>query len=77
MFLPYLHIAAILLNGAKPFEEIVKTLLTEGPMPNLVKIAHAVSEETFKNSTILYMYIMYISQGQGQISPRGQNFDFN
>ena len=30
--------AAILFNSAKPFEQIVKTTSTEGPMWNLVKI---------------------------------------
>ena len=33
---------AILFDGAKPFEQIGNTLLTEGPMWNLVKIAQAV-----------------------------------
>ena len=32
------------------------------------------SEKTFKDYIILNMYI---AQGQGCISPRGQNFDFN
>ena len=60
----------ILFNGAKPFEQIGNTLPTEGPVRNLVKIAQAVSEKkTFKNYTILYMYI---AQGQGQITHRGQ-----
>ena len=36
--------------------------------------AQAVSEKTLKNYTILYMYI---AQEQGQITPRGQNFDSN
>ena len=31
--------AAILLNGAEPFEQIVSTLSAEGPMWNLVKVA--------------------------------------
>ena len=67
--------AAILFNCAKPFEQIGNTLLTEGPMGNLVKIAQTVSEQkTFKNYTILYMYI---AQGQGQITLLGQNFDYN
>ena len=44
------------------------------PMWNLVKIPQAVSVKTFKNYTILYMYI---AQGQGQITPRGQKFDCN
>ena len=63
--------AAILLNGAEP---VVNTLSTESPMWNLVKIAQAVSEKRFKNYIILYMYI---AQGQGQITPRGQNVDCN
>ena len=45
--------AAILFNGAVPFEQIIFTLSTEGPMWNLMKIAQAVSEKTFKNYTIL------------------------
>ena len=31
-------------------------------------------KKTFKKCTVLYMYI---AQGQGQITPRGQNFDCN
>ena len=66
---------AILFNGAEPFEEIVNILSTEGPIWYLVKIVQAISEKkTFKNNIILYMYI---AQGQGQITPRGQNFDCN
>ena len=48
--------AAILFDGAEPFEQIGNTLLTEGPLWNLVKItqAQAVKEKkTFKNYTIL------------------------
>ena len=67
--------ATILFNGTQPLIQIVNTLSTEGPMRNLVKIAQAIFEKkTFKNYTILYMYI---AQGQGQITPRGQNFDCN
>ena len=74
-FLPYMDMAAILFNGVEPFEQIGNTLLTEGPIWNLVKIAPAVSEKkTLKNYTILYMYI---AQGQGQTTPRGQNGDYN
>ena len=62
---------AILFIGAEPFEEIVSTPSTEGPMWNLVKIAQAVWEKKFKNYTILYMYV---AQGQGQIAQRGQYF---
>ena len=43
--------AAILLNGAETFKQIVNTLST-GPMWNLVKIVPAVSEKTFNNYTI-------------------------
>ena len=50
-FLPYMDMAAILFNGAEPFEQIGNTLLTEGPMK--VKIAQAVSyKKTFKHYTI-------------------------
>ena len=65
--------AAILVNGAEPFEQIVNNISTEGPMWNLVKIAQAVLK-TLKQYAISYMYI---AQGQGQIIPRGQNFDWN
>ena len=34
--------AAILLDGAEPFEQTGNTLLAEGPMWNLLKIAQAV-----------------------------------
>ena len=62
-----MDIAAILFNGAEPYEQIGNTLSTEGHMWNLVKIARVVSEKmTFKNYTILYMHI---AQGQGQITP--------
>ena len=40
--------AAILFNGTEPFEQIVNTLSTEGPMRNLVKIAGVVSEKLVK-----------------------------
>ena len=62
-------------NVLKLFWQIGNNLSTESPMWNPVKIAPAVSEKkTFKNYTILYMYI---AQGQGQITPRGQNVDNN
>ena len=49
--------AAILYNCTEPVEQIGSTLLTEGSMCNLVKIAQMVSEKkTFKNYTI-YMCI--------------------
>ena len=74
MFLPYMGMAVVLLNGADPFEQLLNILSTEGPMRNLVIISQTVSEKTFKNYTILYMYI---AQGQEQITSRGQNFDCN
>ena len=47
--------AAILFNFAEPFEQIGNTLLTEGPIWNLVKIAQVVSEKkTFKYFTQFY-----------------------
>ena len=53
-----MDMAAILFKSAKSFEQIGNALSTEGPMGNLVKIAQVVSEKkTFKNYTILYMYI--------------------
>ena len=55
--LPYMGMAAILINGAEPFEKIVNTLSTKGLTWNQVKIVQAVSEKTVKNYTILYMYI--------------------
>ena len=67
-------IAAILFKGAEPLQ-IVKTLSKEGPMWNQVKIVQAVSEKKrFKNDTFLSMYV---APSQGQITPRGQNFDWN
>ena len=48
--------AAILFNGAEPFEQIVNIPSTESPMWNLVKIGPAVSEKMFKDFMILYMY---------------------
>ena len=42
----------------KSYEQIVRTLSTEGAMRNLVKIAQAVSEKKiFKNYTFFYIYI--------------------
>ena len=66
--------AVVLLNDADPFEQLLNILSTEGPMRNLVIISQTVSEKTFKNYTILYMYI---AQGQEQITSTGQNFDCN
>ena len=60
--------------GAESFEKIINTFSTEGPVWNLVKTAQAVSEKTFNNYIILYLYIV---PGQGQITLKGQNFDCN
>ena len=49
----------ILFNGAEPFEQTINTSLTEDPMWNLMKIGQMVSEMTFKDYIILYMYIAY------------------
>ena len=65
--LPYMAMEAVLFNGPGPFKQIVNTFLTEDPTWILVKIAEAVSENTFKTYTVLYMYI---AQGQRQITPR-------
>ena len=65
---------AILFNGAEPFKQIANTPSTEGPMWNLVKIGQAVSKKTFKDYTVLYMYT---AMEQGQVTPTGQNFDWN
>ena len=46
VFLPYMGMAAILFDGAEPFEQIGNTLMTEGPMWNLVKNAQAFSKKT-------------------------------
>ena len=55
--------AAILFDNAEPFEQIDNTLLTEGPMWNLMKIGQAVSQKkTFKDHEIY----MYIAQGKGR-----------
>ena len=60
---------AIVFNNAKPFEQNINILSTEGPMWNLVKIGQVVSEKkTFKDSMLLYLYIAHV---QGQITPRG------
>ena len=64
VFLQYMGMAAILFNGAKPFDQIGHTFSIEGLMWNLVKIAQAVSEKkTFKSYTILYMNI---AKGRGR-----------
>ena len=67
--------AAILFNGAEPFEQVMNYSFDRRPHVKSGKIAQAVSEKkALKNSMILYMYI---TQGQGQINTREQNFDFN
>ena len=60
-----MDMAAILFNGAEPFEQIGNTLSTEGLMWNLGIIVRAFSKtKTFKKYTISYMYI---ANGQGQV----------
>ena len=65
--------AAIFFNDAEPFEQNVIPS-TEGPMLNLMKIGPVVLEKRFKDFMVLYLCI---AQGQGQITPRGQNFYSN
>ena len=61
--------AAILFNGAEPFEQIVNTPLKRRSYVKCGENLSIVSDKkTFKNYTILYMYI---ALGQGQINPRG------
>ena len=50
MFLPYMGMATILINGLRPFVQIFSPPLTEGSRRNLKKIGPGVSEENvFKN----------------------------
>ena len=44
-FLPYMGMAAILINGPWPFEQIFNSSLTEGSIWSLKKIGPGVSEE--------------------------------
>ena len=46
VFLPYMDMAAILFIGMEPFEQIVNTSLTKGPMCNLLKTGPAISKIT-------------------------------
>ena len=45
MFLPYMDMAAIMINSLRPFVQIFNPLLTEGSRRNLKKIGPGVSEE--------------------------------
>ena len=72
-FLPYIGMAAILFNGAEPFEQIDDTPSIGGPMWNLLKISPAVSEK-FKDYGILYMNI---ALGQGYTTPVWHSSDCN
>ena len=75
VFLPYMGITAILFNDAEPYEQSVNNPSTEGPMWNPVKIGQVgLEKKTFTDFKVLYLYI---AQEQGQITPRGQNFDPN
>ena len=52
VFLSHIGMAAILVDGAEPFEQSFNIPSTEGHMRHLVKIGRAVSEnETFKDFT--------------------------
>ena len=54
---------AILFNGAEPFEQIVNTFLTEGPIRNLVKTAPAVSEKK--------IFILFVLRFYDPVNPIG------
>ena len=70
-----MDMAAILFNGAEPFKQSVNIPSIEGLMWILVKIGQVVLEKkTLKDFMVLYLCI---AQGQGQIIPKGQNFDPN
>ena len=64
--------ATILFDGSKPFEQIGNTLLIEGPMWNLVKIAQAVSE-----TKTLHNFIDVYIPGARADNHRGKKFDYN
>ena len=53
---------AIFFNSAEPFEQIVNTPLTEGPMWNLVKIGHAGSNK---------MFYVVVLRFYGPVNPMG------
>ena len=61
--------AAILFNGAKPFDQIVNTISTKGPMWIWLKLLMSLQRRNSKKYTILFLYI---AQGQGQIIPGEQ-----
>ena len=55
----FMGMEAVLFCWVEPFEQVINTLSKDGSMWNLVNIAQA----TFKNDTILYMYI---ASGKGR-----------
>ena len=65
---------AISFSGAEPFEQIVKTISTRGPMWNLVKIVQAVSEKKCKK---IHNNIHVYSPRARTDSPQGTNLDLN
>ena len=66
--------AASLFNGAEPFEEIAKILLSEGLCEIWWKLIKRFQRR--RNSKI-HNFIHVYSLRQGQVTPRGQNFDCN
>ena len=60
-FLPYMSMTAILVNKAKPFEQIVSIITTEGEKKQKVS-----EKMTFKIYTIFYIHK---ALGKGQIPP--------
>ena len=62
--------AVILFDSAEPFEQFGNTLLTEGPMRNLVKIAQEIEIHWFKNRhlKITQFYSCILSRVKGRYS---------
>ena len=71
-FLPYMD---ILFSCAESFEQIGNTLSTESPCEIWLKLLKQFQRRRrLKQFTILYTYI---AQWQGQMTLKGQKFDYN
>ena len=55
-FLPYMDMAAILYNCAKPFEQIGNTLSTDGPVKNGENCSSSSREEIYKLHNFIHVY---------------------
>ena len=71
VFLPYMAIVAILFSGTGPFKQIVSTFWQKAPCIIGENCSSSFSLKITK------FFLHAYSQGQGQITPRGQNFDCN